>query len=408
MEHKIKYQYSYFIYPFVIEEQKYDRYLLKLVKNKNCRLRFFQKEKELNIYTHFLPKIREYLFWSFGLTKQKIKKFETLDKTVQAGILAKNPCNIFQYDIRDNIQGKIGQEGTGIFFDIRKIEIICFETGICFMVFKTTLEGDSHLSDVLNFNYDFRDIQSSFYGWKPYENIKIQTGAFKDVEEFSSLIQEIAGDNAGAKEIGIDKERFLTYSYACLDHNSWHTENAQHLQKELYQFANVLPADIQTDYTQKEENPRQIRQKETQYGFSEIATVLATSDDNTENYTKLPFAFENEYLYTYLFELYKMYYLRKLDLDFKKKQNFKENKNKFIKFTQNLKIQNVTNDAIANQLIDKWRDLLKVEEVFTKITHKYSILYKEYNIERTAKTNIAIVVLLLSLLIVNFVRLMLL
>ena len=406
MEHKIKYQYSYFIYPYVIDENKYDKYLLQLIKNKNCRLRFFQKEKELNIYTHFLPKVREYLFWSFGLSKQKIKKFETMDKTLQAGILAKYPCNIFQYDIKDNIQGKIGQEGNGIFFDIRKIEIICFQSGICFMVFKTTLEGESHLSDVLNFNYKFRDIQSSFHGWKPYENIKIQTGAFKDVEEFSSLIKEIAGNNAGAKELNIDKERFITYSYACLDHSSWNRENVQNLQKEFYQYMNVLPADIQTDYILDEETPRYIEQKEAQYGFSEIATVLATSDDNTENYTKLPFAYENEHLYTYIFELYKQYYLRKLNLEFKRKQNFKECKNKFIKFTQNLGIQNVTNDALGNQFIVRWQEILKTEETFLKMKNKYDILSKEYNIATTAKTNIAIVVLLLSILIVNFVRLL--
>ncbi len=405
MEHKIKYQYSYFIYPFVIEESKYDRYLLQLIKNKNCRLRFFQKEKELNIYTYFLPKVREYLFWSFGLTKQKIQKFEKLDTALQAGILAKNPCTIFQYDIRDNIQGKIGQEGNGIFFDVRKIEIICFQSGICFMVFKTTLEGDSHLSDVLNFNYEFRDIQSSFHGWKPYENIKIQTGTFKDVEEFSSLIQEIAGNNVGAKELGIDKERFITYSYSCLDHNSWNKENAGHLQKEFYQYTHVLPADVQTDYTKEEDKQTYITQKETQYGFSEIATVLATADNNTENYTTLPFAYENEYLYTYVFELYKHYYLKKLSLDFKKKQNFKECKEHFIQFIQNLRIQNVTNHSIGNQLIAKWREVLKVEETFFKLKSKYDILYKEYNIERTAKTNIAIVVLLLSILIVSFVRL---
>jgi len=403
MEHKIKYQYSYFIYPYIIEESKYDRYLLKLIKNKNCRLRFFQKEKELNIYTYFLPKIREYLFWSFGLTKQKIKKFETLDQTLQAGILSKYPCNIFQYDIKENIQGKIGQEGNGIFFDIRKIEIICFQSGICFMVFKTTLEGESHLSDVRNFNYKFRDIQSSFHSWKPYENIKIQTGTFKDVEEFSSLIQEIAGNNLGAKELNIDKERFITYSYACLDHTTWNQENEASMQKEFYQYANVLPADTQEDGAQKEE--RHIRQKETQYGFSEIATVLTTSDDSTEKYTQLPFAYENEYLYTYIFELYKNYSLRKLSLEFKRKQNFKENKNKFIKYTQTLGIQNITNDPTGNSLISKWEDILKIEETFQKLKNKYDILYKDYNIERTAKTNIAIVVLLLSILIVSFVRL---
>ena len=36
MELKIKYQYSYFIHPFVIKESKYQKYLLKLLKNKKC------------------------------------------------------------------------------------------------------------------------------------------------------------------------------------------------------------------------------------------------------------------------------------------------------------------------------------------------------------------------------------
>ncbi len=34
MGQKIKYQYSYFIHPFVIKENKYQKYLLKLLKDK--------------------------------------------------------------------------------------------------------------------------------------------------------------------------------------------------------------------------------------------------------------------------------------------------------------------------------------------------------------------------------------
>ena len=38
MELKTKYQYTYFIYPYVIDEKKYDKYLLKLLNNKNCKI----------------------------------------------------------------------------------------------------------------------------------------------------------------------------------------------------------------------------------------------------------------------------------------------------------------------------------------------------------------------------------
>ena len=73
MEQKIKYQYSYFIYPYLVEEKKYNKYLLKLLKDKKCELKIFEKEKDLNLYTYFLPNIREKLFWSFGRTRRPIK-----------------------------------------------------------------------------------------------------------------------------------------------------------------------------------------------------------------------------------------------------------------------------------------------------------------------------------------------
>ena len=58
MGQKIKYQYSYFIHPFVIKENKYQKYLLKLLKNKNIRVRIFRKESDLRLYKYFLPKMQ--------------------------------------------------------------------------------------------------------------------------------------------------------------------------------------------------------------------------------------------------------------------------------------------------------------------------------------------------------------
>ena len=56
------------------------------------------------------------------------------------------------------------------FFKIRKLEIICFNTGICFLLIKTNLDNTDEFTDILNFNYRFRDIQKKM---KELEHIKI-------------------------------------------------------------------------------------------------------------------------------------------------------------------------------------------------------------------------------------------
>ena len=47
MELKMNYHYTYFIHPFAIKEGKYQKYILKMLKDKNCKLKTFQKEKDL-------------------------------------------------------------------------------------------------------------------------------------------------------------------------------------------------------------------------------------------------------------------------------------------------------------------------------------------------------------------------
>ena len=147
MELKTNYQYTYFIYPFVIKDDKYKEYILKMLKDKNCNLKIFEKEKDSKLYQYFLPKTREFLFSSFRYENTNITKSENLLK--KAKQLSKNPCNIFEYKIENDIQGKIDKTD-GIFFTIRKIEIICFKTGICFLTIKTNIDDYTKFS---NMNY---------------------------------------------------------------------------------------------------------------------------------------------------------------------------------------------------------------------------------------------------------------
>lgn len=410
MERKTKYQYSYFIYPYIIEEKKYDKYLLKLLKDKHCKLKMWEKEKDLNVYTYFLPNVREYLFWSFSYNAEKRRKLEELeDLDMKSVLLSRNSCNMFEYTLGEEVQGKVGEKN-GIFFDIQKMEIICFKTGVCFLVIKTIIEGENNFADVLNFNYKFRDINSEFVYLKDYENIRLQTSALKDIKELSTVIKNITGPNKDAKEMNLEEERFLTYSYACLEQTNWNKEeDFINLQEEFTKFSNILPSSYQVGYSE-ERCKEQILEplKFTKMGFTKQGTVLLTSDIYTENYTKLPFVYEQEYLYTYLLTLYKKIYLKKMNLEFKRTKNFEKTRNELLDFTRTIWIQEITQDDEGCRLYEKWKKTLELDYLYAEIKNKYDIVYKDMNIEKNRKTNYFMIAVLLGTLVFNIVNFILL
>ena len=136
MELKVKYQYTYFIKPFLIEEEKYQKYLLSLIKNKKFKLKIFEKERDNNLYSFFIKNIRNYFFPTFEFNREEIRDFENMIDSLKAKKLSELHCNIFEYRLENRIQGKV-DEKQGIFFDIDKIEIVCLDTGVCFLVIKT-------------------------------------------------------------------------------------------------------------------------------------------------------------------------------------------------------------------------------------------------------------------------------
>ena len=144
----------------------------------------------------------------------------------------------------------------------------------------------------MNFNYKFRDINSNLSQLREYENIRIQTSTFKDIRDFSSLIKEIAGNSTGAKKINVDTERFITYSYVCLDQNCWNeSTNNTVLNERFLNYANIASSNSKTNSKVKE-----IEQRYVKFGFTSWSAVVMASDINTDNYTKLPFEYENKYL----------------------------------------------------------------------------------------------------------------
>ena len=67
-------------------------------------------------------------------------------------------CVCFEYMLGQTVEGN--EQENGVFFNIPKIDIICFNTGICFVSIKTTIEQSEKFSDILNFNYKFKEINN--------------------------------------------------------------------------------------------------------------------------------------------------------------------------------------------------------------------------------------------------------
>ena len=401
MEIKTKYQYTYFIYPYVVNEKKFGKYLSKLFANKNCKLKVFEKEKDWDLYTYFLPKVRKDMFWSFEFSKNRISKLYELDNSMKGTVLAKYPCTIFEYTIDKDIQGKTGKND-GIFFSIPKIEIICFNTGVCFLIIKTTLDEDATLNDVCNFNYKFRDINSDLSRLKSFENIKIQTDVFKNARGISTIIKEITGSNLYAKELNIDTERFITYSYACLGQEDW--KNEEFVEQEFYKLVNVEPADSAVGMVTKRDLFKVQEDNHAIYGGTKTSVVLLTSDIDTENYTKLPHDYENKYFYNYIFELYRKLYLKKLNNEFGMANKSEDLKEKFIGYTQKIWIEEVTNEELGSELDRRWRTVLGNNAIYAQVKQKYDILYKNINIEKTTRSNRWIAIILAVLVLINIIN----
>ena len=412
MELKTKYQYTYFIYPYLIEKKDYANYLYSLLKNKKCNLKIFERKKDLDIDYYFLPEIKNKLFWSLYLTQDGIKSYEKMDTRMKANILSKQYCSFFEYHLQEDIPAKIGEEN-GIFFDIPKVEIICFSTGICFLLIKTVISDNENFSDVLNFNYKFRDIHSEMGHKKEYDNIKIQTQKLNNMQNFEEFLKEISGQNLLNAPLNIneksnqkikaynlpgnytnakksqetincnlidrkantDTERLITYSYVCLEQDSWN-ENTDliTLEKEFEKYRKIFPASEHIDDITLEQE-LVYKEKYAYYGFSSNSTVLMTSASNIKNYTSLLFQYENEELYHFLYDLHQKIYLKKLNSQISKSKKIKIRKayKEFLSFTKKDWAYEITDDA-KGIILEKYnKKAQNLYEFFKNLKDKYEL-----------------------------------
>ena len=412
MELKTKYQYTYFIQPYIVDETKYSKYILKLFRDKKCSFKIFQKEKDLDIYNYFLPHIRDYVFPTFEYRGDKLKDFNSLSKEAKSKIVSKHHVACFDYNLADDIQGKMGEEN-GIFFSIAKIQIICFDTGICFLAIKTHIEGTEEFSDLLDFNYRFKTINSEFSSLKNFENIKIQTDIFTDIKDISELITQITGvyERRISKTKGeLTNSNFFVYSYACIENDKWNEKNEfLHIENEFYKYANALPRQYLSDFnkTNIEQNLHIIEKfKYSKMALTKSSASIFCSGIETNNYTKLPYQFENEYFYTYILTLYQKMFLKKLNSDFKEYETISKMHSKFVNFTKQIWEKEITLEDTGSLYYKTIKKTLELDDLYEEIKTKYEIVYKDLNIEKNNSYYSIIIILLIFSLIFNTVNIL--
>lgn len=409
MELMTKYQYTYFIHPYIIEESKYDKYILKLLKDKKCTYKIFEKEKDLDIYNFFLPNIRSFLFPTFELRGDALKDFNSLKIEEKKKKIVREPVAYFSYNFAQDIQGKVGTEN-GIFFKIEGIEIICFNSGICFFTMKTHLENTNKFMDLLDFNYRFKGINSEFASLKDYENIKIQTDTFKDMSDISELINQITGISTKTKNKAEEliNSQFYTYSYVCVETSNWSEKtDFMNIENDFLKFANVLPSNYNSDFNKAnlEHNLHIIeRLKYVKTSISNTSSNVMCSGIDTYNYTKLPYEYENQYFYLYILSLYKKMFLMRLNTDFKQYDKIVKRKDIFIKFTKELWNKEITLDDGGALYYKTLNKTLELQELYAEIQNKYEVIYKDLNIEKNNNYYSIIVILLIFSLVFNTIN----
>ena len=414
MELKTKYQYTYFIHPYIVDKAKYDKYILRLFKDKRCEFKIFEKEKDMNVYNYFLPSFRDYIFPTFHLRGQELKDFKDLKVEAKSKIVSKHKVCCFTYNLAENVKGKVDNSNIGIFFNIEKIEIICFNTGICFFVMKTNLEDTNSFSDILNFNYKFKDIYSELSSLKNYENIRIQTDTFKDVKDILELIEQITGINrkrkTGKKELLSD--RFYTFAYACLESEFWNDRNSLEVySNDFHRFVNVLPSNFPSDFNQDsyaENTAIMDKLKYYRISVTKQSSNLLCSGMDTYNFTMLPYEYENEYFYTYIITLYQKIFLMKLDSEFKELEKISVMRDEFIKFTKQIWEKEITLSDSGSSYYRALKEVLELDGLYHEIQNKYEIIYKDLNIEKNNKYYFILIILLIFSLCLNLMNVLLL
>ena len=230
--------------------------------------------------------------------------------------------------------------------------------------------------------------------------------------EISEFINKVVGVNTEEelKCLDLYNKRMFVYTYSCIDQANWNTEeDFKNIENEFLKYSNVLSNNSTFSFDAKELKQAIHINKQFKYarfGLTKQSASLMTSSIDINNYTKILFDYENEYLYTLIISLYQRIYLKKLENDFKSKNNVEMVRKSFYKFEKEINLTEITNSLTGTMFYNKWKEIFEIQDIYNNLKNKYDVLYKELNIEKNTKVNkFVLITLLISLLlnVINFI-----
>jgi hypothetical protein len=240
---KAKYQYTHFIYPFVVERKNYVSFLNSIISNeKDWNLKIHQYKDDTESYEFFLPYMRRFLFPSLFWDKQFEKQYKLMSNFKRAYNVSKLSCSTFEYKLSGIKTGNVseGRFDSDINFDISSISLVCFKPGICFLDIKTEIEESEEMVDfnkVLDFNNRFRSLTPKSIDFKKNSFEKL-----KSIDRIENVPMFINSIIAGFETNDLEKvyyDKMFTYSYACVD--SLNSESDfDKISNDFYKFQYVM------------------------------------------------------------------------------------------------------------------------------------------------------------------------
>ena len=389
----IKYQYSHFIYPFVIDEKNYYRFIKSIVQNRKYELKIHNMKQNEELYNFYLPYMRKFIFptlyWNTSM-KNKFKKMDNMEKSYA---LSKLTSVSFDYRM-NNVKECTLLGNKNINFDIVNIRLICFKPGICFFDIKTELDnGSSQIpyNDMLDFNHMFREITNDAY--------KIGKEDFTGINEVLKLIRDTKLKYESKNLENMYHDRMFTYSYACTDDKFWDIDNnLKNIKNDFYKYQYVVKSNSDEIFNEECDKVKEniySRWKYSLFGFSKESCVALAAQRGGYNITKMPYNFEKMYLYMLLFAFYQRISLINFSNNLLScnKDKIKKLKSQFTKFTHCSWFGQITNSEHGMGMWKMWQKTFELPELYSEVNKEYSDYFNSMVTSGQDKINMLLILL---------------
>ncbi len=371
----VKYHYTHFIYPFVVDQKKYSKFLASIIKKeKEWKLKMHNVKEDERMYNFFLPYMRKFLFPTVYWSDRYKKHFKSYDTDTKASILKRTSCNTFEYDLnflKNKVLNK--RKDNIIDFDVTEIKLICFEPGICFFDIKAEIDEAEEVIDldyIIDFNSIFREITPDNCNVK---NTDISVRSLDNINDIAIFIKStIAGYESDSLENKY-YDKLFTYTYVCLDEKSWNKpEDIDKIRNNFYKLQYNMDTKntsmFNHEYDKINENVYS-RWEYSLFGFSRESGLIMASEKEKYNITYMPHTFEKNYFYMLLLAIYQRISLINLSQELISGDKTKANKlqGELTRFTRITWFSQITNSENGMDIWKKWQNAFELQDLYEEV-----------------------------------------